>query len=468
MKVKRVVALLLALTVGLMALPAVSLTALAADQTVLLDTNNSSAIKKAGFTADQKKVNKTKYSAKWKVDEAADKKVAGIPLDFSKHSQISFSIMAESSENATVMVYFGSENKGTDGIDYWSSTVNLKPGEWQDVTIKYSDLKANREPLGWDKLSELSFRTLGWSNKAAAGTVVYIENIVLSGAAVGAGSSTTTPTAKPSGTPGEENADNKTKAFYFGDYNDKNAGISTGASVMPKSNSITHEFDGDNGFVKVDVTSEADDCYIEASLKSTKVNNLIVEMSLSTDGKAPSGNLQYKDTSSDRKQGTLFSIDANGGIIFKGDTKPAATLKKGTWVKLGFVMDLSKYSYTAYLDDKKVGTFALAETSNDLAIMRMYIEKKAENVGKSLLIDNFAVYGGTEFRDVSGEYDPGASSTPSGGKIVAKVGTDVPMQHPSLDELKGGVALMLDIPAAYANGALTKVDVDNDAVVPYT
>lgn len=71
MKVKRVVALLLALTVGLMALPAVSLTALAADQTVLLDTNNSSAIKKAGFTADQKKVNKTKYSAKWKVDEAA-------------------------------------------------------------------------------------------------------------------------------------------------------------------------------------------------------------------------------------------------------------------------------------------------------------------------------------------------------------------------------------------------------------
>ena len=131
-------------------------------------------------------------------------------------------------------------------------------------------------------------------------------------------------------------------------------------------------------------------------------------------------------------------------------------------------MDLSKYSYTAYLDDKKVGTFALAETSNDLAIMRMYIEKKAENVGKSLLIDNFAVYGGTEFRDVSGEYDPGASSTPSGGKIVAKVGTDVPMQHPSLDELKGGVALMLDIPAAYANGALTKKMMDNDAVVPYT
>ena len=89
---------------------------------------------------------------------------------------------------------------------------------------------------------------------------------------------------------------------------------------MNKSNSITQDFDsGDNGFVNISVTGEADDCYMEASLKSTKVNNLVVEAALSTASQAPSGNLQYKDTSSARKQGTLFSIGGNGEITFNGD-----------------------------------------------------------------------------------------------------------------------------------------------------
>ena len=473
MKVKRALALLLALTVGLMALPAMSISAIAADNTlVVLDTNNKTAITKAGFKAESKIVNKTTYSAKWSADEEPDKKIATAPKDVSKYGTLTFNIRAESTEAATVMVYFGSENSATDGIDYWSKAVTVKPGEWQEVKVNFSELTANRTPLGWDKLSEISLRTKGWSNKAAAGTVFYIENMVLSGTAIGSGSSgTTTPTNTPgsSGSSNTENPDNKTKVFYYNNYNDKAAGISTGASVMPKSNSITQDFDGDNGYVNISVTGEADDCYLEASLKSTKVNNLVVELDLSTKDKAPSGNMQYKDTSSDRKQGTLFTIDESGALTFKGETKTSATLKKGTWAKLGFIIDFAKGQYTAYLDGKKVGTYPTAATSNDLAIMRMYVEKKATNVGKSLLMDNFAVYGGTEFRDVSKEYTaPSTTGTPTGGKVVAKVGTDVAMEHPSIDQLKGGVALMLDIPTAYANGKATKIDVDNDAVVPYT
>ncbi len=453
MKAKRILALVLALTVGLMALPAVGLTAIAADDSlVLLDTNDKAAIKDAGFTADSKNVKNTKYSAKWEVDDAADKKVGNIPLDFSGYGQLSFSIMADSTENATVMVYFGSENSGTEGIDYWSYVMNLTPGQWQDVTIDLANLTANRTPLGWDKLSELSFRTLGWTNKAAPGTVVYIENLVLSGEG--------TPVSG-SGT-GEEDENNLTKVFYYNNYDDANVDITTGAGVMAKSNSITHDFDGDNGYVNISVTGDTDDCYIEGTLKSTKVNNLVVEVDLSTDNGAPSGNMQYKDTSADRKQGTLFSINANGDVTFSGDTKPATTLEQGTWAKLGFLIDFSAGKYTAYLDGKEVGTFSIGGTSNDLSIMRMYVNKSADNVGKNLLVDNFAVYGGTEFRDVSGEYEAPVS------KIVATVGEDVPMVHPSLDDIQGGVALMLDIPDAYANGAMTKIDPDNEAVVPYT
>ena len=467
MKAKSVLALLLTLTVGLTAFSGLGFSSAAAaeDSLVILDTSKRASITKAGFKADTKTVKEgSEYSAKWVVDDAGDIKIANAPTDLSDYGTVSFSIRSESSEDAVVMVYFGSENSATDGIDYYSYVMTLKPGVWQDVSIDLTQLKPNRTPLGWDNLSEISFRTIGWNNKAAAGTEIYIENVVASGTGAG----TSTPTASPSPAPGagEEDESSLTKVFYYNNFDDADAGIQTGASAQQKSNSITHGFDsGDNGFVRIEVTGDTDDCYFEASLKSTKVNNLVVEMDLSTDGDAPSGNLQYKD-SPDRKQGTPFSFENNEIKI--GDNV-VAELEKGTWTKLGFLFDFSKLQYTAYVDGEEVGTFDAAQTNNDLQIMRLYVNKSTQNVGKTLLLDNFAVYGGTEFRDVSSEYVPPAEEpSTSGSAIVAKAGEDVAMQHPSIDEIGNGVALMLDIPDAYARGQRTKVDTENDAVVPFT
>lgn len=457
MKAKRILTLILALAVCLSGVSAVQITsAFAADkELVILDTTQKASITKAGFTADDKNTKNTKYSAKWDVDKSPDIKVAGAPKDFSQYDTISFSAKAESTDDVVMMLYFGSENSATTGIDYYSTTVKLKPGEWTDVSVKYGDLKPQREPLGWNSLSEFSFRTKGWNNKAAEKTVIYIENVRLSGSPVAnAGSITQTPV-------GAVDENNKTKVFYYNNF-DGDSNMATGASVAAKSNSITQEKDsGDNGFVKIAVTGAADDCYFEARTKSTKVNDLVVEIDLSTTKQAPSGNLQYKDTAAERKQGTLFSIDDNGAVMI--NNKSAGKLKNGTWLKLGFIIDFAKYKCTAYVDGKKQGTYDVDQTLNDLAIMRMYVNKSESNIGKDLLIDNFAVYGGTEFRDVSKEYE-GPSS--SGKAIAASAGADVEMKYPALSDLNGGVALMLNKSAAYANGKLTKVDADNESVVP--
>lgn len=59
-----------------------------------------------------------------------------------------------------------------------------------------------------------------------------------------------------------------------------------------------------------------------------------------------------------------------------------------------------------------------------------------------------------------------AATDPKDNIITVKEGVDVEMVHPSLDDLEGGVALMINESNAYAKDIMTKIDVDNEAVVP--
>lgn len=257
------------------------------------------------------------------------------------------------------------------------------------------------------------------------------------------------------------NEANVNKVFYYNNY-DGDSQMSANADIEAKKNSITQEVDsGDNGYVKIAYTDASTDCYVNAKTKSTQINDMVVEISLSTSTKKPAmGNMQYKDNSADRKQGVLFSINDAGEAIVGGQS--AGKIEKDKWLNLGFIIDFSKCKATAYADGKEIGTYSCGQTSNDISIMRMYIYGGESNLGKDLLIDNFAVYGGKTFRDVSKEYEAPKAS------VVASVGKDVEMQYPSLSSLNGGVALMLDRPTAYANNAVTKIDTNNDRVVPIT
>ena len=126
------------------------------------------------------------------------------------------------------------------------------------------------------KRVRLSFRSLGWNNKAADGAKAYIENIYLTGDKMPAGGA-----AQPEET-GEAYAEteaNKGKVFYWADFDNKDVSLSTGAVAAAKTNTIEHAFDsGDNGFVNILPSDGKDDCYFEATLKDIKVNKWVVEM----------------------------------------------------------------------------------------------------------------------------------------------------------------------------------------------
>lgn len=110
------------------------------DVTYLLDTSKKSAITDIGFEADSSQANATQYCAKWETDQTKEFYLKDFPDDITNHSAIDFSLMADSNSVSTLMLFIGSENDATDGIDYYSKTISLAPGKWETFHIEYSDL----------------------------------------------------------------------------------------------------------------------------------------------------------------------------------------------------------------------------------------------------------------------------------------------------------------------------------------
>ena len=81
-------------------------------------------------------------------------------------------------------------------------------------------------------------------------------------------------------------------------------------------------------------------------------------------------------------------------------------------------------------------------------------------------MDNFAIYEGTEPRDITDE--AAAMPTPAAAPTVSPKGSgkNYEINYADMGRLDNAVVLLVDAPNAYANKQLTKVDADNDAVVP--
>ncbi len=151
------------------------------DALVIIDANEKVSVEEAGFSVDSKDTQKTKYAAKWNVDEVSDFEIKNYPQDISERDTLQFRMKLDSAKQARIMFYFGSENKETEEADYYSYTMTVKPGEWKDYTFDMSRLITYGEPLGLDKLTEISIRTTGWRNTAEKGSVIRFGHIYLTG-----------------------------------------------------------------------------------------------------------------------------------------------------------------------------------------------------------------------------------------------------------------------------------------------
>ncbi len=396
MKVRKIVVWLVTLAMMVTMLPAVGVFA-ADDVTMILDTSKKASITKAGFAAESKIVNETKYSAKWKYSDSKDKTIENFPTDISKNSEITFSIYidSKSEEQCTLTLYFGSENKNTEGIDYWAYYFNVNPGKWETFTFKYSDMQKSREPLGFNHLDQISLRGQGWSNKLPDDAVVYIENMYAHGA----------PTSdvgeaqpdKPDSTEAPFTEDDPIgEEIFYNSAGFEKKGMKAGGNN--KKNKFSIEVDsGDNHYLNCETLSEESDYHYDIDLSNPK-RFMVFQFDLSTDGKFPAGNIQYKDMNS-KGAGALASFKDNEFTITGAK---AVKVKKGTWVKVAIMCDFLKNTLTGYIDGEKVCENVSFSKSPSISMVRFYFNAKNE-VGTKMFIDNYKIYEGNELRDIPDE-----------------------------------------------------------------
>ena len=209
---------------------------------------------------------------------------------------------------------------------------------------------------------------------------------------------------------------------------------------MPKSNKIEAYTDEDDNTSVLIEASGTDDCYFEAATTGIDYDNLVVDLSLSIVEGGTKGNLQFKD--SDKKQGTLMKFDGDL-VTSAGSGKELGKLKEGKWLDISFAIDFTNRTYSTYVDGEQVekGVALGGEVAKNFINMRLYIYGGSTG---DILLDNFALYEGTEPRDVSDEYEPAPTMTPVGE------GEDYVLNTADMTKLDGGVAP------------------ENEAVVPFT
>ncbi len=393
MKTKRIIALLVCICMVLTALPAVAFGA--ESKTVLLDTNKRAAITKAGYKSDSKNVNTTEYSAKWDTSETLVFELKDVK-DISMHDTINFGIMAQSDteEESVVLLYLGSENKATDGIDYYSKEITLTPGEWQELSIGYDELAQNRTPLGFDQLSGFNITATGWNNKVPEGTVIYIENIYLSGEPTTIEGTEEAEPSAPS-TSFDENAP-VGEAVHYNSMGFEKPGQSAGGNK--KTNKFAIEADsGDNHYLLCETLDSASDYHWDLSLPNP-TRYMVFDFDVSTSSTLPSGNIQYKDATNTTGPGLVTFGD--DGISLRNGEK--VKIKKGTWTNMAIVCDFLKNTHSVYVDGKKVLEDIVFTDKPSISMVRFYFNG-GNNAGTSMLIDDFKVYEGTEPREISNE-----------------------------------------------------------------
>ncbi len=99
--------------------------------------------------------------------------------DMSDWKTMEFSIyMPEKYSTATFLMIFYSDNGASDGSDYYSHSITVYPG-WNTYTLKKAELGGNRQPLGWDKITSISFTSTGWNQVNDMNTELYITSIAM-------------------------------------------------------------------------------------------------------------------------------------------------------------------------------------------------------------------------------------------------------------------------------------------------
>ena len=194
-------------------------------------------------------------------------------------------------------------------------------------------------------------------------------------------------------------------AYYQNDFNDKDRKLSYNANSNSKGNdfSVYWNEESKNGWADLKVACEKNG-YFRPKITGAKANEtLVVEMELSTDGKVPNSRVifPYKETLAAEKTSNFTIMEMKNGEIKSGG-EHVATIKKGSWTRIGIIYTPATGEYAIYEYNSKTDTYErrVASATDPSVIaptyMNVHISDK-QTKGSNLLLDDISIYEGSEF-----------------------------------------------------------------------
>lgn len=232
------------------------------------------------------------------------------------------------------------------------------------------------------------------------------------------------------------------KTVYINRNYDEGSGDYAGMTVyVSKNNKITveEEANGNKYFNMNRIVSE--DCLFDINTNGGS-DKMMIEMDVSSD-KPSNTSIYFRDTAGVNCY--LMSLDSTGQLSYNDGTV-LAKLKEGKWTNVGFALDFETKKLNVYIDKravlKNMGFPSSAVV--DMSFFRVQMLSADESNFK---LDNFKIYDGTEFRDLSEEE-----------QVVIEQDSIMPDYSDVISKLSGKVALHTNGGTFFANGKKSKLE----------
>ncbi|MFQ6088645.1 MAG: hypothetical protein ACE5K0_07065 [Candidatus Methanofastidiosia archaeon] len=125
-------------------------------------------------------VKEGKHSGKWEdmVERTYIKKY-DISHDWSEFDYLEFWIYSKNATGTGIALTLYSENDKTEKWDYFWYDFFIDWKGWKHFELSKSDFKIVREPVGWNKIDNISFYAKGWDHVPDPSTILYFDDMYL-------------------------------------------------------------------------------------------------------------------------------------------------------------------------------------------------------------------------------------------------------------------------------------------------
>ena len=121
------------------------------------------------------------HALRWAQSEHGSVSLRNYPKDWRGFGTLSFWMHSNVANGQRFNLVVYSENPATSGIDYYLYTLMADFKGWKEIVIPIAELRAQRTPLGLDKISGVTFTASGWGNTPNPANVILMDDIRLEG-----------------------------------------------------------------------------------------------------------------------------------------------------------------------------------------------------------------------------------------------------------------------------------------------